>query len=106
MVARRLQPAQFQPVQRALACNRRAVGPAGFQLAGQDRHHRIVPQLVMVVQIFVAQRNAEHPLANQRADLVFDQLCAAVVREAGGKPIQPTGSLGQLLPEATHQHPT
>ena len=62
MVARCLWPAQLQPVQRALAGDRRAVGRLGFELAGQDRHHRVVPQLVVVVQIFVAQRNADNAL--------------------------------------------
>ena len=73
VIARRLRPAQFQPVQRRFACHRRAVGPLGLQLAGQDRHHRVMPQLVVVVQVLVAQRDAEHALANQRADLVLDQ---------------------------------
>ena len=90
MVARCLRPAQLQPVQRALAGDRRAVGTAGFELAGQDRHHRVVAQLVVVVQIFVAERNAEHALANQCADLVFDQIGAAMVGEAGRKSIHQT----------------
>jgi hypothetical protein len=87
MVARRLRPAQFQPVQRRLARDRRTIGPPSFQLAVQDRHHWVVAQLIVVVQILVTQRNAEDALANQRADLMLDQLRAAVVGEAGSKPI-------------------
>jgi hypothetical protein len=44
--------------------------------------------LIVIVQILVTQRNAEDALANPRADLVFDQFRAAVVGEAGSKPIQ------------------
>ena len=53
VVARRLLTAQLQPVQRALARDRRAPFPARRQLARQHRHHRIVPQLVVVVSASV-----------------------------------------------------
>jgi hypothetical protein len=41
-------PAQFQPVQRALAGQRRAVRPPCGELAGQRRQHRVMTQFVMV----------------------------------------------------------
>ena len=54
--------AQFQPVQRALAGQRRAVRAPRRELAGQHRQHRVVAQLVVVDQVLVAQRDAEHAL--------------------------------------------
>jgi hypothetical protein len=81
-----LRLAEFQPVQGALAGHRRAVPPPGRQLAGQDRHHRVVAQLVMVVQVLVAQGHGEHPLAHQGRHLVLDQLRPARVPEATGQP--------------------
>jgi hypothetical protein len=44
-------------------------------------------QMVVVVQVFIAGRRAKHALPHRRADLVFDQAGAAVVQEAGSKPI-------------------
>ncbi len=88
VIARRLQPAQLQPVQRRLAGNRRAVLASCFQLARQYRHHRIVAQLVMVIEILIAERDPEHPLTQQGRDLMFDQLLAPCVVKAGGKPLR------------------
>ena len=44
-------------------------------------------QLVVVVQVLVAQRDPEHPLAHQRRDLMLDQILDAAVVKARGKPI-------------------
>ena len=44
--------------------------------------HRIVAQLVVVVEILIAERNPEHPLADQRHHLMFDQLRAPRRRES------------------------
>ncbi len=41
----------------------------------------------MVVQILVAQRDAEHPLADQGADVMNDAPCRPAIREAGGEPV-------------------
>ena len=41
----------------------------------------------MVDQVLIARRQSEHPLADQRLDLVLDQLRAAKVAEAGGEAI-------------------
>ena len=60
VIARRLQLAQLQPIERRLAGNRRAVLAPGFQLARQHRHHRIVAQLVVVVEILIAERDREN----------------------------------------------
>jgi hypothetical protein len=42
VIARQLRPAQFQPVERALAGQRRTILATGRQLAGQHRHCRVV----------------------------------------------------------------
>ena len=84
-----LRPDQFQPVQRALSRQR---GPAvclphpvlarRVRLAHGRRHQRVAPQGVMVVQIFVAQRDGHHTLCHQILDRVFDQTRVPVVLEA------------------------
>lgn len=70
VVARWFLPAQLQPVQRRLAGHRRTVVAPDRKLARQHRHQRIVPQLVMVVEVFIAERDAEDPLADQRVDRI------------------------------------
>jgi hypothetical protein len=75
----------LQPVQRALARQGRAAGTARLQLAGEHGQHRIVPQLVVVDQILVAERDAEDALADQRGDRVLDPLRVAGIAEAGGE---------------------
>ena len=87
VVAGRFRPAQFQPVQRRLARHRRAVLPTRLELAGQHCHHRVMAQMVVVVQILVTQRDAEHALANKRPHTVFDQIPAPPIDEARRKPI-------------------
>ena len=60
---------QLQPVQRAFA------GQGIFQLApaGQHPHQRIVAQLLMIVQVFVAQRQPVDALRKHLTKLVLDQ---------------------------------
>ena len=86
VVARPLRPAQFQPVQRRLARQRRTVQTLRRKLAGQHRQHRIVPQIIVVVQVLVAQRDTDNPLQHHRADLVLHQFRRARIGEARSKP--------------------
>ena len=79
---------QFQPVQRIATGQRLAPIPfASAFLAGQvvtstqQCHQRIVPQLVMIVEVFVAQRDAHHTLGEQLFDWVLDQFPSAMVLE-------------------------
>ena len=76
-----------------------------LELAGQHRQHRIVPQLIVIVEVLVAQRQAEDALADQRRHRVLDQLGVAAVAEAGGKAIDQTGSPCRSRPAAAHRHP-
>ena len=87
VVARGLQFAQLQSVQRRLACNRRAILAPCRELARQYRHHRIVPQLVVVVEILVAKRDPKNPLTDKGRDLVLDPLRMPLVVKARRKPV-------------------
>jgi hypothetical protein len=46
-----------------------------------------VPQIIVVVEVFIAKRDAKHPLPDERCDLVFSQLRAPRVVKAGRKSI-------------------
>jgi hypothetical protein len=48
-----------------LADGRGAVGAPRFELPSQYRHHRVVTQFIMVVEV-LAKRNREHRLTHQR----------------------------------------
>ena len=72
----------LEPVQRALAGQRRAVGAVRLELADQGRQHRIVAQLVVVDEILVAQREAADALHQHGPDAVLDQFRPASVGEA------------------------
>ncbi len=82
VIARRVLSAQFQPVQRRLAGHRCAILAPGFKLARQHRHQRVVPQLVVVVEIFVTERDAKDPLPDQRPDRMLDQILPAMIAKA------------------------
>ena len=106
VIARRLKLAQLQPVERRLAGHRRAILAPRLELAGQHRHHRIVAQLVVVVEILVAERDPEHPLADQRRDLVLDQVPGAARRESTPQTDPSFRSHDPSPPAATLRHPT
>ena len=44
-----------------------------------------MPELVVVVQVLIAECQPEHPLADQRCDLVLDVSGRAIILEAGGE---------------------
>ena len=85
VIARRLQPAQFETIECRLAGHRRTILAPRRKLAGQHRHHGIVAQLVMVIEILVTLRNGENPLAHQCRDLMLDQFLPPLVVKARGK---------------------
>ena len=97
VIARRLKLAQLQPVQRRLARNRRAILASRRKLARQHRHHRIVAQVIVVVEILVAQRQAKHALCDQIQQRVLDLIGFAIVSEANGEAPHDSGSLLQFL---------
>ena len=71
-----------------------AVLLADTRVAGQilfaDQQHQdaFFAQHIMIAQVFIAQRQAIHPLRDQRLDTVLNAIGVAVVGEAGGQPIQ------------------
>jgi RNA-directed DNA polymerase len=67
--------------------NRRAILAPRRELARQYRHHRIVPQLVVVVEILVAERDSEHPLTDQGRDLMLDVFRTPLVVKAQREPV-------------------
>jgi hypothetical protein len=75
--------AEFQPVQRAFAGQWRTVLARGHQLARQRRQHRVMAELVVVVEILIAKRKADNPLHHQRLDRVLGVGRIAAVFEAG-----------------------
>lgn len=77
----------LQPVEGALAGERRAIRPPRFELAGEDRHHRVVAQPVMVDEVFVSQSDPDHPLTDQRRDSMLDPRPVPAVAEAGREPL-------------------
>ena len=62
--------AMLQPVQRALASERRAAPVPRLEPTKHHPEHRVVTQPVVVDQVLVAERDAEHPLPDQRRHLV------------------------------------
>jgi hypothetical protein len=67
-----------------------------LQLPHQHREARVLAQLVVIVEIFVAQRQAEDALPDQRLHLVLDQARIAPVVEARGEPLHQRQTLVHL----------
>lgn len=75
----------LQPVQRALAGERRASGPVRLQLAQHRPKHRIAAQVAVTGHVLVPQRDGEHALADQGRHAVNHPLRRPPVAEATGK---------------------
>ena len=85
----------FQPVERALAGERRAVRPLRLEPVGEQCEHRIVAQLVVIVDVLVAQGDADDPLPDQRRQRVHHLVLLALIHEARGDPLdQPDRAIG------------
>ena len=78
----------FEPVQSALPRQWGTVLPMSLELAGKQGQNRVVPQLVVVVEVFVSQGDAHDALPHQRPDRVFRETGIAVVGEAIRHPVQ------------------
>ena len=102
VVAGRLRPAQFQPIERRFAGDRRAILAPRLKLARQNRHHRVVSQRVVVAQVLITQCDAEHPLTDQRLDLVLDQVSRPHIPETRREPIdQPDRTIRRAQKQPT-----
>jgi len=73
-----------------------------FQFAGERRKQRIVTQRIVIVQVFIAQRQTEQPLPQQRRQAVFDERRIAPVDEAASQTIN---QLQPLVDPAQEQGP-
>ena len=69
--------AQLHPVQRALARQRFIQ----FLPSRQNAEDRILPQLLVIVEIFIAQRQTVDPLRDHLQNGVFDQILIPVVEK-------------------------
>ena len=91
VILRRMSPRRvLQAIERALARQWLAVGPQHrAQLARQHRKRRVLAQLVVIVEVFIPQCQAEDTLPHQGLDLMLDIARVAPIDESVG--------------EATHQ---
>ena len=88
--------AVLEPVERALAGERRAAAVPRLQAAEHHPEHRVVAQPVVVDQVLIAERDAEHPLPDQRRHLVDHPLRRPAVGEAGREALdQPDRPVGR-----------
>jgi hypothetical protein len=93
----------LEPVQRRLAGQGCAVrAPPRGELAGKHGQRRIMPQLVMVKEILVPERDAEDALADQHRERVFDPLGGTAILKARGETLdeadRPIGRAEQQCP--------
>jgi hypothetical protein len=96
VVAARNQGRVFEPVERTFAGERRAILALRGEFAGQGRQHRVVAQLVVIDQVLVAERDAEHALGHHRLDRVLDLGLDPTVVEAGREPgHEPDGAISR-----------
>ena len=99
----------LEPVERALARQRRQPRALRLEPAEHGAEHRVAAQVVMVDQVLVAERDAEHALADQRRQLVRDPAGIAAVGEAGGEavdePDRPVGRAEQQRPGVRADRP-
>jgi hypothetical protein len=91
---------QFEAVERALAGQRLAPVPLaspglarGVGLADDGGEQGIAPQVVVVVEALVAQRQGVNPLGDQVGDGVLDEVRVAMVGETGGELMDDAGEL-------------
>src|SRR3989304_8124959 len=87
----------------------RRLWPTGIALLAQHSHHHALAQAVMVVEIFVPQRNPIDPLTDQGLQTVLGPLRIAVVSKTPGKTLENTQTplhLAQHQPAAIRtEHP-
>ena len=71
----------------------------GILLLNQHRQQRIVPQLLVIVQIFISQGQPIDSLGHQLLHRMFDQIGVPIIREAGGKLVEDPDALLDLPQE-------
>ena len=98
VILRRMAPRRvLQTIERALASQRLAVGPQHrAQLARQHRQRWVLAELVVIIEVLIAQRQAEDALPDQCVDLMLDIARIAPIDEAGGKAADQSEALVDL----------
>ena len=88
--------AMLEPVERALAGERRAAPVPRLEPTKRHPEHRVVTQPIVVDQVLVAERDAEHPLPDQRRHLVDQPIRRPAIGEAGREALdEPDGPIGR-----------
>ena len=75
----------FKPIECGLAREGRAVGSLAGQAVAEHAEDRIVPELVVIIDIFIAERDAENALAEHRRKPVHDERRIAAILETIGE---------------------
>ena len=115
--------AEFHPVQCRVPRQRLSFGRLAnpilsehVLLPGHQRAERIIPQPILVVEIFVAQRQRLNPLIDQFLHAVFHQWLKTMIRKTSRQPVQrPSLELdlpneeqssvaAQMAPAKIHRH--
>jgi hypothetical protein len=86
----------LQPVQCALARQRRRLIAIALELAQKHAQNRIATQVVVVVEVLITERQAEHPLPDQSLERMHGEERAAMIAEARGKSIDEADRLVRL----------
>jgi hypothetical protein len=93
-----LRRAQCQPVQRAFACQGLAAVagspsslPGWVWRADEHRQERIMPQAVVIVEVFIAQSNGVDPLFHEIVHRVLDMRWRPLLGKASRQAVQDAG---------------
>ena len=108
VIARRLaRPRRMlQTVQRALARQKPRRLALALELAKQHAQNRIAAKVIVVVEVLIAQRQAEDALRDHRLERMHGHERIAAVGEASRKPIPSTRSPCPPRPATTLRRPT
>ena len=96
----------FEAVERALAGERRAVRPLRLEPVGEQREQRVAAQLVVVVDVLVAQGDADDPLPDQGRKRVHHLVLLAVIDKASRPPARSGRSRDRCAAAATRRRPS
>ena len=84
----------FQPVERALASERRGSGLIRLEAAQQGPEHRVMAQIVVVDEVLVPERQAEDALPHQAPHPMGDEGRMAPIAKARCEPVnEPDGPI-------------
>ena len=79
-----------------------AILARGIALADHDGQERIVPQLVVIIEVFVTQGQSEDPLPQKLLDRVFDPFFVAMI----GKTLSQLPDDARVLLDLSQQQTT